>query len=168
MQAVHVRRATEADLEAINAIYNREVLEGIATWELEPWSASRRVEWFRARDDQEPVFVAERAGAVIGFGYLTKYRGRAGYRFTREDTVFVHPDHQRQGVGRAILTTLVDEARRLDLHTLLAFIDAENAGSLLLHRAFGFRAAGFEVETGHKFGRWRSSVELQFLLTGDV
>lgn len=159
-----VRPAVEGDLTAMNAIYNREVVEGVATWELEQWPLERRQEWFAARDEEEPVLVAEIDGAVIGFSYLTKYRGRLGYRFTRENTVFVDPAYQRRGVGRLLLSALIERGRGLGLHTLLAFIDEENDGSIELHRALGYQVVGRERETGHKFDQWRSSVELQLML----
>ncbi|MCK9486536.1 MAG: N-acetyltransferase family protein [Dehalococcoidia bacterium] len=159
-----IRRATEVDLGAINGIYNREVREGVATWELDEWPPEQRLAWFRARDDEEPVLVAEADGRVIGFAYLTRYRGRRGYRLTRENTVMVHPDHQRRGLGRLLLSELVECAREMGLHTLLAFIDQENHASIELHRALGYVEVGRERETGHKFAAWRSSVEMQLLL----
>ncbi|MEX1022821.1 MAG: N-acetyltransferase family protein [Dehalococcoidia bacterium] len=159
-----IRRATEADLEAMNRIYNREVREGVATWELDEWPDAQRLAWFRARTDDEPVLVAEAGGVLAGFGYLSKYRGRRGYRFTRENTVFVDVPWQRRGVGRLVLTALIDAARDIGMRSLLAFIDRENTGSIELHRALGYGQVGTEFETGHKFGTWRSSVELQLLL----
>lgn len=164
MDAPLIRRAVEADLEAINRIYNREVREGIATWELDEWPAAQRAAWFAARTEEEPVFVAEVEGVLVGFAYLTKYRGRRGYRFTRENTVFVDEPHQRRGLGRALLRRVIEEARAMGLRSLLAFIDVENVGSIELHRALGYTQVGAEHETGHKFGTWRSSVELQLLL----
>jgi phosphinothricin acetyltransferase len=161
---VRIRPAVESDLDAVNRIYNWEVAHGVATWELDPWTAERRLEWFRARDADEPVVVAEAGGDVIGFGYLTKYRGRRGYRFTRENTVFVDPAHQRRGVGRALLTELVALGRAMGLHAILAFIDAENTGSIELHRALGYETVGAERETGFKFDAWRSSVEMELVL----
>lgn len=159
-----IRPATEADLPAINAIYNREILEGTATWDLELWSAEQRRAWFNAHEDDEPVLVADLEGQLVGFAYLSRYRGRRGYRFTRENTVFVHPDHQRAGIGRLLLTALIEEARTLGLRTLLAWIDDDNVGSVQLHRALGYEQIGRESETGHKFGEWRSAIELQLML----
>ncbi len=164
MSEPSVRAATEADLPAINAIYNREVREGTATWDLDEWSAERRLDWFRAHEDGEPILVAELGGAVVGFAYLTRYRDRSGYRFTRENSVFVDPEHQRRGVGRALLAALIEAARDLGMRSLLAWIDDDNTGSIQLHRAFGYEQIGREPETGYKFGKWRTSVELQMML----
>jgi len=159
-----VRPATEADLPAINAIYNHEVAEGVATWELDPWTEERRQLWFRDRDADEPVLVATIGDQLVGFAYLTRYRGRRGYRFTRENTVFVHPDHQRRAIGRLLLTALIEAARHLNLRTLLAWIDEDNVASIRLHRALGYEQIGRESETGYKLGRWRSAAELQLML----
>ena len=147
--------------------------EGIATWELDEWPDERRIEWFRARaelapDDGEPVLVLEVDGVVAGFAYLTKYRGRRGYRFTREDTVFIDEPYQRQGLGRLLLVELLERARWMGLRTVLASIDAENDGSIALHRSLGFEESGREFETGHKFRQWRSSVLMQLLFDRPV
>jgi len=160
-----IRPAREEDLAAINRIYNREVREGFATWELDEWSEERRLEWFQARlPEEEPVIVAMVGQDLVGFAYLTKYRGRRGYQYTRENTVMIDPAFQRQGLGRALLGELVERARWMGMRSVLAFIDAENLGSIVLHQALGYLEVGHELETGRKFGTWRSSVEMQLLL----
>ena len=89
-------------------------------------------------------------------------------RFTRENTVFVVPAMQRRGIGRVLLSALIDTGRALGLHALVAFIDEENVGSIELHRALGFAVVGGERETGYKFGGWRSSVEMELLLSSSA
>ena len=164
--ACSIRPATEADLPAINAIYNREIREGVATWDLEEWSAEARLAWFRAHSALDlPVLVADLPGApVAAFGYLSQYQARLGFRFTREDTLYVRPEHQRRGIGRALLAALLDEAGRLEVHAVVARIDATNEASIALHCALGFDVTGEERETGHKFGTWRSLVQMQIVL----
>ena len=111
--AAVVRPATVADLDAINAVYNHEVLHGVATWDETPWTAAARLTWFEERTRLgDPVLVAERAGSVVGFGYLSPYRARTGWRFTAEDTLYLAPEAQRQGVGTALLGALVEEIGR--------------------------------------------------------
>jgi phosphinothricin acetyltransferase len=163
-----VRPAEERHLRGINEIYNDEVLHGTATWEDVPWPIERRREWFAEHDDRHPVFVAvdpkASDGEIAGFGYLSAYRPKIGYRFTREDTVYVHPDHRGEGVGRLLLGSLIEEARRLGVHVIYAVIEASNAASIELHRALGFEQTGFRREAGFKFGRWLSSVEMEIVL----
>ena len=161
-----IRLATEADLPAINAIYTREIVEGVATWDIEPWSLERRIEWLREHTQPGALaLIADLPEATVaGFAYLSFYKARTGYRFTREDTLYVAPEYQRRGLGRALLAALLDEARALDVHAVLARIEATNEGSIALHRALGFDVTGEERETGHKFGEWRSLVQMQIVL----
>ena len=166
-----IRLATEADLPAINAIYNREIAEGVATWDTEAWSDAQRLAWFHEHAAPgNVVLVADvevAAGSVepvVGFGYLGYYKERLGYHFTREDTLYVRPEHQRRGIGRALLAALLDAARAREVHVVLARIEATNTGSIALHRALGFEVTGEERETGHKFGAWRSLVQMQVIL----
>ena len=159
-----LREAVAADLPAINAIYNEEVLHGTATWDVEPWSDQRREAWFAEQEASIPVLVAEADGAVIGFAYLSTYRPKVGYRFTRENTVYVDPAHQGRGVGQALLAALIEQARRAGIHAVVAVIEAENATSIRLHERLGFTLVGTARQVGHKFGRWLDSVYMQLLL----
>ena len=164
--AVTIRPATEADLPAINAIYNREILEGVATWDTEPWSKTQRLDWLQ--EHRRPGTLAIVADLpevpVAGFAYLSYYKTRLGYRFTREDVLYVRPEFHRRGVGRSLLAALLDEARRFDIHVVLARIEATNEESIALHRALGFEIVGEEREAGHKFGMWRSLTVMQITL----
>ncbi len=163
-----LRPAEERHLPAINAIYNEQILHGTATWENEPWDERRRREWLTTHDERYPVFVAVEQdapdGAIAGFGYLSAYRPRIGYRFTREDSVYVHPDHRGRGAGRLLLGALIEAARSIGVHTVYAVIESDNAASIELHRALGFEQNGFRREAGFKFGRWLSSVEMEIVL----
>ena len=159
-----VRPATEADLEAINAIYNHEVLHGTATWDLELWSLAQRREWFAEHDDSTPVVVAEVGGQVVGFAYLSWYRSKAGYRFTREDTLYVAPAYQGRSIGAQLLGRLIEEARRLTMRALIAVIDSGNGVSIALHARFGFVQTGHHPQIGRKFDRWLDSVTMVLLL----
>lgn len=163
---VRIRAATSDDLPAIHRLYNDEIMGGVATWDIEPWPWERRVAWFAEHDDDTPVLVAEQDGQVVGFTYLSHYRPKPGYRFTRENTIFVDPRWHRAGIGRLLLGALIEEARRLGIHTLVAWIESENVASIELHRSLGYEVVGRERETGYKFDRWLSSVEVQLLLDG--
>ena len=161
-----VRHAAAGDLDAINDIYNHEVLHGTATWDEEPWSIEQRRAWFEQHDQSTPVLVAELDGGVVGFAYLSLYRPRVGYRFTRENTVYVEAGYRGRGVGRRLLEALLEEARRSSVHAVIAVIEAENAVSIRLHERLGFELIGTEREVGFKFGRWLDSVHMELLLSG--
>ena len=162
---IAVRPATEADLPAIDAIFNREILEGVATWDVTPWTAAQRLAWFQAHQREgEAVFVADAAGEVAGFAHLSFYSPRFPYRHTRSDSVYIRPDFQRRGAGRLLVAAVLDEARRTGGHLVIAGIDSENAASLALHRALGFEVMGRLPEAGWKFEAWRTLVQMGIVL----
>jgi phosphinothricin acetyltransferase len=102
---------------------------------------------------------------VVGFGYLSPYRARTGWRFTHEDTLYIAPEAQRSGAGTAMLDALIHAARDRGLHALVAVIEAGNVGSIALHQRLGFTVVGTKREVGFKFERWLDLTEMQLLLS---
>lgn len=145
-------------------IYNHAVLNSTVVFDLVPRTLDEQRSWLLDRNGVHAVLVAEVDGAVAGFGSLSPYRDRPAYRTTVEDSVYVHPDHQRQGVGRLLLEELVGVAVAHGFHTILARITGDNAGSIRLHHAVGFEQVGIEREVGRKFGQWLDVVVMQRLL----
>jgi len=165
MSAVSLRAAQVSDAEAIAVIYNHEVETSTATFDLVPRSIEAQREWITARSGAFSALVAEDSAAgVIGFAALSTYRDRAGYRTTVENSVYVHRDHQRRGVGKLLLSALLDVARDSGFHTVIARIDSQSSGSLALHESLGFVVVGIERQIGRKFGRWLDSVIMQKML----
>lgn len=152
-----IRDATAEDLTAIAALYADEVLTGTATFEETPPSdadMAGRFEAVRARG--LPWIVAEIDGALAGYAYLSPFRNRNAYRYTVENSVYVAENAQGRGVGRALLTALVERARDLGLrHVMGAISDsATSAASIALHERLGFERAGTWRQVGWKFDRW--------------
>ncbi|MCU0262030.1 MAG: N-acetyltransferase family protein [Ilumatobacteraceae bacterium] len=163
--AVTLRRAHPGDAAAIAAIYNREVLEFTATFDLVPRSIDEQRDWIAARSGAFSAIVAVHPEAgVVGFGALSAYKERAAYRTTVEDSVYVHRDHGGRGIGRALLSELVDTARTTGFHSVIARIEASSEASRGLHAACGFELVGIEREVGRKFGRWLDVAVMQLLL----
>jgi phosphinothricin acetyltransferase len=156
-----LREAGEADQQAILDIYNDAVLHSAATFDLEPrtWEGQQR--WFQENAPPYAVFVATIGDTVAGWGSLSRFRPRPGYRFTAEDSIYVHQDFRGQGIGAALLGLLVDAAYRGRFHSVMALIDGDNAVSIRLHERFGFRHVGTFREVGFKFGRWLDVVHMQ-------
>ncbi|MFM7308074.1 MAG: N-acetyltransferase family protein, partial [Actinomycetota bacterium] len=139
MSAVSLRAAQVSDAEAIAAIYNYEVETSTATFDLVPRSIEAQREWITARSGAFSALVADDSAAgVIGFAALSTYRDRAGYRTTVENSVYVHRDHQRRGVGKLLLSARRGVARDSGFHTVSARIDSQSSGSLALHESLGF------------------------------
>ena len=165
-----VRPTEPRDAEAVAAIYAHAVLHGVGTFEETPPSAEE-MEARRRKVVQHalPHLVAERDGVVAGFAYAGPFRPRSAYRFTAEDTVYVHPDLQGRGVGRDLLKAVVESCGALGLRQLVALIgDSDNAGSIALHRAAGFHHVGVLRGVGYKHGRWLDVVWMQRELDGGL
>ncbi len=161
-----IRRATRADVPVILEIYNDAVLHTTASADYEPRSLESRYEWFEehARAGYS-IFVAENeTGEVVGWSSLSPYRERYGYRFTAENSIYVHPVWRGRGVGKLLLPPLLDAARTMGLHAILAAISADNEVSLKLHAQFGFEKVAHFKETVYKFGQWLDVVYMEKVL----
>jgi phosphinothricin acetyltransferase len=157
-----IRDATEADAEAIAAIYAHHVLTGTASYDTEPPPPEFHRDKVRSvRDAGWPFLVAEDEGEVAGYAYATQMRPRAAYRFTAEDSIYVHPDRLRRGVGKALLEALLQRSAECGFGTMIAVVGGAEPASVGLHQALGFREVGRLKAVGFKFGRWLDSVYLQ-------
>jgi L-amino acid N-acyltransferase YncA len=157
-----IRDATEADAPAIAAIYAHHVLHGTASYDLEPPPAEfHREKIISVRGQSWPYLVAEEEGDVAGYAYATQMRPRAAYRFTGEDSIYVHPDCQRRGIGRALLDALMERSTACGFQTMIAVVGGAEPASIALHEALGFQQVGRLARVGFKFGRWLDSVYLQ-------
>ena len=163
---MQLRLATPDDAEAIRQIYNLEVTTSTATFDLVPRSLEDQRAWQDARSGAHAVVVAIEGPEVCGFGSLSKWRDRPAYSTTVEDSVYVHHDHQGQGVGKAILTELVTTATNHGFHACMARIVGGHDASIALHTSCGFEVVGTEREVGRKFGRWLDVLLMERLLSG--
>jgi phosphinothricin acetyltransferase len=162
MSNVTVRPATTHDIATVTRIYGHAVLHGTASFEIEPPDEAemgRRQQLLL--DGGYPYLVAE-ADRVIGYGYAGPYRARPAYHWSVEDSIYIAPNAQRRGIGRALLTRLIDESERRGFRQMIAVIgDSRNGASIELHRALGFRLVGTFTSVGFKHGRWLDSVLMQ-------
>jgi phosphinothricin acetyltransferase len=158
-----IRPSTDADVPAIQAIYAHAVQHGTGTFETEvpevAEMARRRAE---VLGRSLPFLVAERGGELLGYAYANYFRPRLAYRFCVEDSIYLAPTAQGQGVGRLLLAELVARCEAAGARQMLAVIgDAANAGSIGVHRALGFQDTGVLRSAGWKFGRWLDVVLMQ-------
>jgi len=160
-----VRLATVSDVEGIRAIYNQEVLEGTATFDLRARSSDEQRRWLTERSGAHAVIVAVEGPVTLGFGSLSAYRDRPAYRTTVEDSVYVDATHQGRGVGRAVLDHLLQTATDHGFHAVIARIAGQNEASVALHERCGFEVVGVEREVGRKFSRWLDVVVMQRLIS---
>jgi phosphinothricin acetyltransferase len=163
-----IRPATVADLPAVTAIYNHAVIHTTAIWNDAVVDLENRRAWYEARRKRGyPVLVAEIDGTVAGYGSFGDFRAFEGYRFSVEHSVYVAEAMRRRGIASQILTTLIDEARRLGKHVMIAGVAADNDVSIRLHLRHGFVETARMPEVGIKFGRWLDLVFLQKTLAAE-
>jgi L-amino acid N-acyltransferase YncA len=157
-----VRDATAEDLPEILAIYNDVVRTSTATFSTEEQTLEERQAWFEGcRAAGLPVLVAEDdAGAVAGFATYGPFHDWPGYRMTGEHTMHVRSDRRGRGIGHALLEAVLDRARQAGLHAIVAGVDADNEGSILLHERLGFVRAGRFPEVAVRDGKWLDVVFL--------
>lgn len=159
-----IRLARPDDLPAINEIYNYYVARSTCTYQEAPESLESRHAWLARHGAQHPVTVAERDGQVVGWGAISPYHTRSAYRFTIENSVYVHHAYHRQGIGSAILDDLIARARNAGHRTIVAAIDASQDASVSLHVGHGFVVSGRLNQVGRKFGQWLDVVYMQLML----
>jgi L-amino acid N-acyltransferase YncA len=158
-----LRPALESDIPAITDLYAHYVLHSTASFETVPPDTQ---EMARRRQNvlktNLPYMVAEIGGIVVGYAYATPYRPRAAYRFTVEDSIYVHRDYAGNGIGRLLLAALIEACEKNACRQMLAVIGGQdNTASVRLHHGFGFRQVGLLQSVGFKFGAWVDTVLMQ-------
>ncbi len=163
---MNIRVAQEQDLPSLLDIYNYEVLNGTATFDLEPKTLEERKVWFDAHNvGNHPLWVAEEEGRVIGYVSLSPYREKEAYAATVELSIYIDPGYRCRGVARRLMTEILAWARACeDIHTVVSVITGGNEASIRLHREFGFEDCGTLREVGEKFGRKLDIVNLQLMV----
>ncbi len=158
-----IRPSQDADLPAIQAIYAHAVLHGTGTFETDvPDLAEMGRRRAEVLSRALPYLVAVRGSEVLGYAYANYFRPRMAYRFCVEDSIYLAPAAQGQGLGRLLLAELIARCERAGARQMLAVIgDGQNQGSIGVHRALGFEATGLLKSAGWKFGRWLDVVLMQ-------
>lgn len=163
---LQLRDAVLSDIADIQQLYAREVREGVATYEYDvPDEAEmvRRLQELRQKGF--PFLVAELDGQFAGYAYASSYRARIGYRWTVEDTVYVAADAQGRGIGRALLSRLMEDCTSLGFRQMVAVIgEPGNGASVALHEKLGFKTIGIFTGLGRKHGRWLDTLQMQCAL----
>jgi L-amino acid N-acyltransferase YncA len=158
-----IRPSSDDDLPAITAIYSHHVLHGTGSFETEPPSladmTARRADVLAKG---LPYLVVEHEGKIAGFAYGNWFKPRPAYRYSVEDSIYMAPDLQRRGLGRALLAELLAQFEAVGIRKVMAIVgDSANTGSVGIHLAFGFKQVGVVESCGWKFGAWRDIVIMQ-------
>ncbi|MBC7849666.1 MAG: N-acetyltransferase [Chitinophagaceae bacterium] len=158
---ITVRPAVESDLPLLLEIYNEVIMNTTAVYDYEPHTMEMRQQWWQAKQSQRfPVFVAEANGLIAGFSSIGPFRAWAAYQYTVENSIYVAASSRGKGIGKVLLPPLINAAKELKMHSIVAGIDASNTASIKLHQSFGFEEVAHFKQVGWKFNQW---LDLKFL-----
>lgn len=159
---VTLRPASPADLSAITEIYAECVLNGVASYELEPPERREMEARMTAITAAGyPYLAATENDRVIGYAYASAFRTRPAYRWLVENSVYLSPQARGKGVGKSLLAHLIAECEQRGFRQMVAVIGGASPASIALHAALGFTEAGRLTGTGFKHGRWLDTVFMQ-------
>jgi L-amino acid N-acyltransferase YncA len=160
---MQIRAATPSDVPEVQAIYAHHVLHGTGTFEEVPPSVEEMAEHFAAVTGPGwSWLVATDNTGVIGYAYYQQFHDRSAYRHCAENSIYIREDVRGQGVGKALVARLLEEAKAHGFRQMIAVVgDAENVGSIGVHASLGFTRVGTLRAAGLKFGRWLDVVYMQ-------
>lgn len=159
-----IRKATEDDVPNMMEIYNDAVRHLTATFDIQVKSLEDRLQWFRSFRDQNPLLVAEMDGKVVGYCGLSPFREKEAYKYTMEVSLYIDRTYRGKGIGKSLLQEMIEIAKVLQIHCLIAGITTGNEASVKLHERFGFEFIGRFKEVGFKFNEWQHVDFYQLLL----
>ncbi|BFQ93405.1 N-acetyltransferase family protein [Gallibacterium anatis] len=152
MPTTLIRPAQQQDLPALLAIYNHEILNGVATFDLQPKLLAERQSWFDEHNkNNHPLLVAEQDGEVLGYASLSRYAEKAAYNSTVELSVYIAPSARRQGIASQLMHAVIELAKKDNAtHLIVSLITGTNQASISLHQKFGFNKVGTLHQVGYK------------------
>ena len=160
-----VRDAVSQDLPAVTAICNALLDTTTYEWSENRHTVAERELWLANQAAIGcPALVAVEGEAVVGYASYGDFRDSSrwpGYRFTVEHSIHVREDRWGRGIGRMLVESLLDCARREGRHVMVAAIDGSNTRSIRFHDCLGFVEVARMPEIGEKFGRRLDLVLMQ-------
>jgi L-amino acid N-acyltransferase YncA len=159
-----IRSATIEDAARIAAIYNHYVEGTVITFEEAVVSDAKMTGRMAEATSSCPWLVSEANGAIVGYAYASPWNPRSAYRNSVETTVYVAPDHLREGIGVRLYSSLIEHLKSHGFHCALGVIALPNRGSVALHEKLGFQKVGELKELGWKLERWVNVGFWQLLL----
>ncbi|MDR1353071.1 MAG: GNAT family N-acetyltransferase [Treponema sp.] len=149
-----IRPVTANDASVLCGIYNYYITGTVFTFEEEELGPEAMEKRIRNITGKYPWLVWEEGGEILGYAYAHAWHERAAYRFSAEDTIYVRHDARGRGIGRRLLSRIIEILRQTNIHVLMAVITVPNKKSVTLHENFGFKKAAQFHEIGFKMNRW--------------
>ena len=158
-----IRPATLQDQPGILEIYNESVLHSTATFDTDPRTPEKQLEWFNRHKANHPVLVAEYDGKIAGWASLSPWSDRCAYDSTVEVSVYLAPEQRGKGLGFQLLQQVTEAGRKVGNHTVISRISSDNLASIRIHEKAGYSTVGTMKEVGFKFGRFLDVVMMQIV-----
>ena len=150
-----VRDATEKDLSQVLTIYNHYVRTSTATFDYDEWTLEEMKKKLNSiREIGDSFLVAVQKDQIMGYGYLSIYRTKIGYRFTREVTIYLDPNQKSQGIAKVIWNSLYKRAHEKGYRQIVIMATSENDHSVHFFKKLGAKSYGITSGVGIKFNRW--------------
>ncbi len=150
-QTIEIEEMTEHAWNDVIRIYDSGIATGNATFEkhVPDWNS-----WDKShRKDCRLIAIVD--GEISGWAALSNVSERLVYAGVAEVSIYIDPDHQRQGIGDTLMKALIEESENHGIWTLQADIFPENEYSLKLHMNNGFRLVGTREKIGKMDDKWR-------------
>ena len=159
MSELVIRPITKNDVADCLDIYNYEVVNGVATLDLETRTLPEWQEWYEAHSDEHhPIVVGTVDGVVAGYASLSPYRPKEAYKSTVELSIYIHQDYRSKGIATQLMAHILEIAKNDPLlHNVVSVITAGNEGSTKLHERFGFTYCGLTPQVGFKHGKYQDT-----------
>lgn len=159
-----IRNANFADTQAVAAIYNQYIKQGLSTMDRQLKTADDIQSWLEGFSDREALLVLEKKDQIIGWGIIKKYSEREGYRYACETAVYLDESEVGKGYGTYIKKAIIERCREMDYHHLVAKIFSDNTGSIVYNQKLGYEVVGEQKEIGERNGKWMNVTIMQLIL----
>ena len=151
---MNIKPAKPDDAEAILNIYAPYITDTCVSFETEVPTIAEFTERMNNIIKSYPYLVCEIGGDIVGYAYASRHRERAAYKYSADVSIYIKPEYQRKGIGKALYTKLFELLREREIYTVYAGITLPNDSSAALHKSLGFKEVGIYHNVGYKFGKW--------------
>ncbi len=167
MSSLRLIQCDEEHAKDIASILNDAIEKTCDIYDCSPRSVETVREWIVARhkSDLPVIAVVDDEDVVRAFGSYSIFRPFEAYQTTVEHSIYVASPYRRRGLGRWLLSQLVEEARLQNKHCMIAGIDSQNSASIQMHLQFGFEECGEMRQVARKFNRWLDLLFFQYFIT---
>jgi phosphinothricin acetyltransferase len=158
---INIRDAVCADAKAILDIYTPYITGTCITFETEVPALDEFTLRIENIINNYPYLVCEADGIITGYAYASKHRERAAYQYSADVSIYVRPEYQGKGIGKALYANLFESLKKYKIYTVYAGITLPNDKSVNLHKTFGFKEVGIYKNVGYKLNKWLDVIWLE-------